>query len=142
MNKDEFKKYRGLPQERAYLIRKIQTLERREADVQIVSVKVQASEKDYPYTLSHLTVEAPEPVKSTVIKREIIRCRSRLAKVEHDLDELTQILSRVEDARTRQILTARYVDGDRLKDVAAKYDITEQGILKIINAAVKKLQAV
>lgn len=139
MNKDQFKKYRGLPKERDYLLRKIKILEHKESQVPIVKTKVQSSQKEWPYVETHVTVEAPEPVRSTAIKRELNRTRKRLAKVEHDLDELTRLLNRVEDARDRQILMARFVDGDKLKDVALKFDLTDQWVMRIIEKTIKIL---
>ena len=142
MTKEEFRKYRDAYRNREYLERRLRTLERRAAAVPIVKDKVTASEKEWPYTETHVTVDAPDPHKNHKILREIKRCRWLYEKAEHDLDELTSILVTVEDNRARQILTLRYIEGKKLKDVAIQYDMTEQGVLKIIDNAIKKLSVV
>ena len=139
MTKREFKQYQRLPQEREYFIRKIERLERQAENVATVKDKVQASEKEYPYTLMHVTVDAPEPVRYTSIQRDLIRARRQLKDVERRFDKLTRMITTIGDSRTRQIITVRYVDGKSLKDTAIQFDMTEQGILKIINATIKNL---
>lgn len=139
MTKEDFKRYTGLPAERKQLINRLQRLEREAANVPTVKDKVQSSQKDFPYVQTHLTVDAPEPVRYTRLQNDIRRTRRRLDNVEQRLDELTEILSRINDARARQILTARYVDGVKLKNVAAQYDMTEANVLKIIKKTVASL---
>ena len=139
MTKEEFLKFKGLPKDIEYLTKKLQSLERDAENVQTVKDKVQSSMKDFPYTPTHVTVDAPEPVKFTRIQREIRRTRKRLERAEDLKDELNEILAKVEDGRNRQILYKRYVDGMTLKDVAIEHDLTEQAVLKIIRQEVKKL---
>lgn len=142
MTKEQFRKYRDAYRNREYLERQLRTLEQRAAKVPTVKDKVTASEKDWPYIETHITVDAPDPQTNHKILREIRRCKRLYEKAEHDLDELTSILVTVEDNRARQILTLRYIEGKKLKDVAIQYDMTEQGVLKIISNAIKKLSAV
>ena len=137
MTKKEFKAYSKLPQERDYLIRKIERMEKALDAVPIVKTKVQASEKEWPYIETHVTVDAPEPVRYSSLKRDIRRCKIRLKEVERRLDKLDSMIAKIPDSRTRQIMMMRYLDGAKLKDVAIKFDMTEQGTLKIINATVK-----
>lgn len=103
----------------------------------IVKTKVQASEKEWPYIETHVTVDAPEPVRYSSLKRDIRRSKIRLKEVERRLDKLDSMIGKIPDSRTRQIMMMRYLDGAKLKDVAIKFDMTEQGTLKIINATVK-----
>ena len=137
MTKKEFKAYSKLPQERDYLIRKIERMEKALDAVPIVKTKVQASEKEWPYIETHVTVDAPEPVRYSSLKRDIRRSKIRLKEVERRLDKLDSMIGKIPDSRTRQIMMMRYLDGAKLKDVAIKFDMTEQGTLKIINATVK-----
>ena len=137
MTKREFKQYQRLPQEREYFIRKIERLERQAENVATVKDKVQASEKEYPYTLMHVTVDAPEPVRYTSIQRDLIRARRQLKDVERRFDKLTRMITTIGDSRTRQIITVRYVDGKSLKETAIQFDMTEQHVLRIINATIK-----
>ena len=137
MTKKEFKAYSKLPQEQDYLIRKIERMEKALDAVPIVKTKVQASEKEWPYIETHVTVDAPEPVRYSSLKRDIRRAKIRLKEVERRLDKLDGYIAKIGDSRTRQIMMMRYLDGAKLKDVAIKFDLTEQGVLKIINATVK-----
>lgn len=139
MEKEEFKRFRGLPEEREYLIKRIETLEKRAEKIQTVKDLVQSSQKEFPYIEKSVSVDAPEPIAYTKNRRELIRRKRRLLYVEKLLDELVHILERIDDSRTRQILTYRYVEGMKLKDVAIKFSLTEQGVLKIINGGIKNL---
>ena len=139
MTKKEFRQFQKLPAEREYFIRKIERLERAAENVATVKDKVTASEKDWPYTLTHVTVDAPEPVRYTSIQRDLIRARRSLKDVEKRMDILARMITRIEDSRTRQIITVRYVDGKSLKDTAIQFDLTEQGVLKIVNKTIKNL---
>lgn len=137
MTKEQFRKYRTLPRERDYLERRIRILERRLDAVPIVKDKVKSSAKEYPYIETHITVDAPDPKKSHKIHREIQRSKRLLAVVEKHMDELTEMVANIEDSRTRQVMTMRYLDGKKLMDVAARVDLTEQHVLRIINEAIK-----
>ena len=139
MTKKEFKQYQRLPQEREYYIRKIERLEKQAETVPIVKDKVQSSQKEWPYIETHVTVDAPEPVRYTSIQRDLIRARRSLKDVERRLNKLNKMIVRIDNSRERQIITVRYVDGKSLKDTAIMFDLTEQGVLKIINKIVKSL---
>ena len=139
MTKEEWRKFCNLPKEREYYERRIKTLERKANAVPIVKDKVQSSQKEWPYIQTHETVDAPQPQQYTKIQRELRRYRILLERTERTLDELTSILAKIEDARARQILVERYVEGRKLIDLAIKYDMTEQGIIKIINKTIEYL---
>ena len=140
MTKEQFRKYRTLPRERDYLERRIRILEIRLENVPIVKDKVKSSAKEYPYIETHLTVDAPDPKKSYKIRKEIQRAKRLLSVVELHMDELTEMIAKIEDSRTRQVMTMRYLDGKKLMDVAARVDLTEQHVLRIINTAIKNLE--
>ena len=139
MTKEQFRKYRTLPRERDYLERRIRILEIRLENVPIIKDKVKSSAKEYPYIETHITVDAPDPRKAHKVHRELAYYRRLLKLNEHYTDALVGYLEKIEDARTRQIMTRRYLEGRKLKDVAIEFDMTEQGIIKIINAAVKNI---
>jgi len=139
MTKKEFRQYQKLPAEREYLILKIEKLEKRAEEVATVKDKVQSSMKDFPYTPTHITVDAPQPVRYTAIQRDLIRTKRALKDVERRFDKLHKMIEKIEDSRTRQIITVRYIDGKSLKDTAIQFDLTEQGLLKIINKTVINL---
>ena len=137
MTKEQFRKYRTLPRERDYLERRIRILEIRLENVPIIKDKVKSSAKEYPYIETHLTVDAPDPKKSYKLRKEIQRAKRLLSVVELHMDELTEMIAKIEDSRTRQVMTMRYLDGKKLMDVAARVDLTEQHVLRIINEAIK-----
>ena len=137
MTKKEFKAYSKLPQERDYLICKIERMEKALDAVPIVKTKVQASEKEWPYIETHVTVDAPEPVRYSSLKRDIRRSKLRLETVEKRMDRLTKMIDTIEDSRTRQIITERYIEGRKLMDVAAKFNLTDQHVMRIIGEAIK-----
>lgn len=139
MTREQFRKYRNLPRERDYYESRIKALERKAENIPIVKDKVQSSQKEWPYIGTHETVDAPDPRRSSKIQREIRRYKVLLKRAEKDLDELAGLLSKVEDARTRQILTARYVEGRKLKETAIRFELTEQHVLRIINDGIKKI---
>ena len=138
MTKKEFRQFQRLPAEREYYIRKIERLERAAENVATVKDKVTASQKDYPYTIMHVTVDAPEPVRYSSIQRDLIRARRSLKDVERRMDKLNRMINRIDDSRTRQIITVRYVDGVSLKDTAARFNLTDQHVMRLINIAIKK----
>lgn len=137
MTKKEFKQFQHLPAERERYICKIERLERQAENIATVKDKVQASQKEYPYTLMHVTVDAPEPVRYSALQRDLIRAKRALDSVERRLDILNRMVSQIDDSRTRQIITVRYIDGKSLKDTAIQFGMTEQGVLKIINKTIK-----
>ena len=137
MTKKEFRQFQKLPAEREYFIRKIERLERAAENVATVKDKVMASQTEYPYTIMHVTVDAPEPVRYSSIQRDLIRARRSLKDVEKRMDKLTRMIDRIDDSRTRQILVMRYIDGEKLMDVSLKMDLTDVHVLRIINEAIK-----
>lgn len=139
MTKEEFRRYRTLPREREYLERRIRALERRLEAVPIVKDKVQTSQKQWPYLPAHEVIDAPDPRKSYRLRKELTRYKRLLKANDQDTDDLTQLIVNIEDSRTRQVMTMRYLEGRKLMDVAARVDLTEQHVLRIINAAIKNL---
>ena len=139
MTKKEFRQYQKLPTEREYYIKKIERLEKQAEDVATVKDKVMASQKDYPYIETHVTVDAPEPVRYTSIQRELVRVKRALAETEKRFDRLSRMIEKIDDSRTRQIITVRYLDGKSRKDTAIQFDLTEQHVLRIVNEIIKKL---
>ena len=139
MNKRDFKQFTRLPQERDNLIKRLERLERELDKVPTVKTKVQSSQKEFPYVQTYLTVDAPEPVRFSAIKRDIRRTKLRLTSTERRLDKLTEMIEAIDDSRERQILTMRDLEGEKLKVVSAKFDLTDQHVMRIINLAIKKL---
>ena len=137
MNKKELWSYKNKLKEIARLEARIK---KREADakaVPTVKTKVQSSQKEFPFTETHVTVDAPEPRQYSAIQRDIVLLRIKKAEAEEELLRLDEFIYSVKDELARQILTARYVEHQKLKDVAIEFNMTEQGILKIINNSLR-----
>lgn len=139
MTKEQFRKYRTLPREREYLERRIRTLERRLEAVPVVKDKVQTSTKDWPYLPAHEVVDAPDPRKAHRIRKELAYFQRLLKNNERLTDELVGYLEKIEDARTRQIMTMRFLDGMKMTEIEAKVYLTERHIHRIIDEAVEKI---
>lgn len=137
MTKKEFKAYAFLPQEKERCIHRIERLEKSLADVPTVKTKVQSSQKEWPYIQTHVTVDAVEPVRADSIRKDLRRAHNRLTAIERRLDRLDSMIATIEDSRTRQILTERYLEGRKLKDVALRFDLTDQWVMRLINEAIK-----
>lgn len=133
MTKQDLEQYRHKIKERDQIQKRIHHLEEKARNVPTIKDKVQASMKDYPYTPTHITVDAPESKQYTAIQRTLYLLRLKEVELYEELLRLDNFILSIEDSRTRQIFMARYVDGIQLKDVAIRFDMTEQGILKIIN---------
>ncbi len=138
MTKKDFEKYKRLPKDIAYHEWKITSLEREAAKVPTVKIKVQSSQKEWPYIQTHETVDAPEPKRYTKLQREIRRHKRLLATAEKMLDDLTEMLTKIEDSRTRQIMAMRYIDGMKIADIVAKVDLTDRHVQRIIEKAIEK----
>ena len=137
MTKKELWSYKNKLKEIARLEARIK---KREADakaVPTVKTKVQSSQKEFPFTETHITVDAPEPRQFSAIQRDIVLLRVKKAEAEEELLRLDEFIYSVKDELARQILTARYVENQKLKDVAIEFNMTEQGILKIINNSLR-----
>ena len=137
MTKKELWSYQNKLKEIARLEARIK---KREADakaVPTVKTKVQLSQKEFPYTETHLTVDAPEPRQFSAIQRDIVLLRVKKAEAEEELLKLDEFILSVKDELARLILTERYIEHEKLKDVAKHFQMTEQGILKIINNSLK-----
>ena len=137
MTKKELWSYKNKLKEIARLEARIK---KREADakaVPTVKTKVQSSQKEFPFTETHITVDAPEPRQYSAIQRDIVLLRVKKAEAEEELLRLDEFIYSVKDELARQILTARYVEHQKLKDVSIEFNMTEQGILKIINNSLK-----
>lgn len=137
MTKKEFRVYMFLPSERERTLRWIERLEKKLSDIPTVKTKVQSSQKEWPYIPTHVTVDAVEPVRADSIRKDLRRAHNRLTAIERRLDKLDNMIATIEDSRTRQILTERYLEGRKLKDVALRFDLTDQHVIRIINGAIK-----
>ena len=139
MTKKELWNYKNKLDAIERLEKRIAKRERDAENVPTIKDKVMLSEKEFPYTLTHATVDAPEPRQYTAIQRDIYLLRVTKAEAEEELLRLDTFIYSVKDNLAQEILTMRYVEHKKLKDVANAYGMTPQGVLKIINNAIKSV---
>ena len=142
MTKKDLQEYRHLMTDIRILKERIRIQKRKAEEVPIVKDKVQSSMKEFPYLPTHETTDAPEPKRYTAIMRDLYELRKKEAEVEEALLRLDQFILSVPESRDRMILMARYVDGLKLTEVASKFGLTEQGVLKIINKILDEFNTV
>ena len=142
MNKKTIRHYKALLVEAETLERYLKKLEKQADSVPIVKDKVQKSQKDFPYILTHEVVEAPVPVKYSSIQRNIIKTRKLIEK---NLLESVQTALKIEqwidtfqDPRTRAVLRDVIINNREQVDVAIEHDLTEGRISQIITGAINE----
>ena len=111
----------------------IKKLQRAAENVPTVKDKVQSSQKEFPYTPTHVTVDAPQPTAYTKLQRAIIKQERVKAEMVNELLRIDDFISRIEDERPKAITIAVYVNGDKPKDVAIAYDLSYQRVSNIIS---------
>ena len=142
MTKNDLKSYRKKQRDIHALEVHIHALEQAAERVPVVKDKVQSSMKDFPYTPTHITVDAPDPRAYTKLQRAIIKQRRLKDDMIGELLRLDTFIYSIKDERAQAIIIERYINGDKLKDVAIRYDMTEQGVLKIINKTLDEFNTV
>lgn len=106
-------------------------------EVPVVMGKISGSMHDFPYIPKHFTVQMDEPVESDRISRHIRRCQKEIEQAEKDMEEVEQFINSIDDAREREILTYRYIDGMKVADIARKVGYTKGRVSQIITKSVK-----
>ena len=137
MTRDELKNYRHLVREIAKIEQDIDRLLKRQAKIPDVKDKVQKSMDDYPYTLTHLTVDAKDPLQNDTIERLLILKQARLLKIQHQRLEIEDWIASLEDSRDRQVIEMVYVDGKSQLQVAYDLHMDQSSISKIIDRILK-----
>lgn len=135
MTRDELKNYRHLVKEIAKIEQDIDRLLKRQAKIPDVKDKVQKSMDDYPYTLTHITVDAKDPLQNDTIERLLLLKQARLLKIQHQRLEIEDWIASLEDSRDRQVIEMVYVDGRSFRDVADELHYDASTISRIIDNA-------
>lgn len=142
MTKKELSEYKNLLIETVKLSKRIARKERQLEEVHIICDRVQSTMKEFPYIRTYEKVEAPEPRRYTAIKNDLAELEKRKEMVEEKLLILDKFINSIDDSRSRQIIEYRYVEGNKLIDVARHYNLTEQAVLKIINKSIDEFNTV
>lgn len=143
MTKTDLQNYLHLKQSIRQNKELIKKYERDASAVPVVMTKVQKSQKEWPYILSHETVEAPDPVAYTRIQKKILEKRRSLQEMYLEESELElsvlKFVESLENIRDRFIIKAVYVEGRDQREVAIDLDLTEGRVSQIIKEILEKL---
>lgn len=131
MDKQSLMGYQKLKREQELLLRRIETLQKKE--VPVVVGKVKASSCDFPYTEHRVSVQMYEPVVADQIKRTIQIYKERQKKVEQQMLEIETFIDGIDDTEIRQIFELRFIEGRKLWEIAEKMNQDRSGIGKKIN---------
>lgn len=135
MTKKDLKNYQHLKKEREELKARIRRLEDKAQHVPVIKDKVQSSQKEYPYLMTHEVVDAPDPRQYAAIQRAIAMLRARELEIVKKLIEIEDFIGQIPDSRTRRIIEGVFVDGKSQKDIAIELDLTEARVSMIISEA-------
>lgn len=137
MTREKLKNYRHLIKEIAKIEKDIDRLLRRQEKIPDVKDKVQKSMDEYPYTLTHITVDAKDPLRNDTIERLLKKKRARLLKIQHQRLEIEDFIASIEDSRARQIIEDVYIEGKSQQQVAEEMSMEQSSISKIISRALQ-----
>lgn len=130
--RDKFEQYRKHLTEITKLENSIDKLLKKQEHLAIVKDKVQASLNDWPYTLTHVTVDAYDPLKYTTIERMIRKKQMLIEAYNKEILEVENIIDSMEDSITRIVFREVYIEGRKQKDVAEELNYTPARISQII----------
>lgn len=138
MTKKDLRRYRALKSEIRTLDGYIKKLEREAEKVPTIKDKVQASLDEFPYTRTHVTVDAPAPRQYTKLQRAIVKNKRLKAAALQELLKLDDYIYSVQDERGRTILIEVYINGRSQAAVAIDMDLSYQRVSNIITEVLKK----
>lgn len=114
LNKNTLKQYRALVKEIPRIQNEIDRLEEKLEALPVVKTKVSKSMDDFPYTESHLTVEAEEPKKATEIRKQIRLKELQIEKAEKDKTAILEFINRIQDSEDRLIFEMLYINEKKM----------------------------
>lgn len=116
MDKQSLMDYQKLKREQELLLRRIEALQKKE--VRVVTGKVKASSRDFPYTEHRVSVQMDEPVESDRIKRMLRIYRERQEKIGQQMLQIEEFINGIDDPEIRQIFEMRFIEGRKLREIA------------------------
>lgn len=139
MNRSDIRKYNSLLADATHIQKSMDAILAKLEAVPIVKDKVQSSQKDWPYIMAHVTVDAPDPARSKALHDKLNALKRKqtenfIATVEL-AGEIMDSISQIPDPRTRAILRAVIFENKAQKDLAIEFDLTEARISQIIKEA-------
>ena len=137
MTREELKNYRLLLKEISKVQKDIERLRQRQARLPIVKDKVQASMQDYPYTRTHIVVDARDPLANSTIEKLLTMKESLLKRLQMERLRIEEFIQNIEDSRTRQVFDMIFIRGLSQQRAAIDLEVDQATISRIIE---KKLQ--
>lgn len=130
MDKQSLMGYQKLKREQVLLLRRMEVLRKKE--VPVVTGKVKASSRDFPYIEHRLSVQMDEPVESDRIKRMFRIYRERQEKIGQQMLQIEEFINGISDPEIRQIFEMRFIEGKTLQEIAEVVHLERSGIGKKI----------
>lgn len=106
-------------------------------EIPTVLGKVKGSSLNFPYIEQHFTVMMDEPVEADKQAERIKRLGQEIEQAEKEVDEVEQFISAIKDTRDKEVLSLRYIEGEKVKDVGKQLGYTHGRISQIISKYVK-----
>lgn len=132
MDKHRLMEYQKLKREQALLLRRITALQAK--DVPIVTGKVKASSRDFPYTEHRVSVQMHEPVEADRIIRMKQIYEARQKKVEQQMLEIETFIDGIDDTEIRQIFELRFIEGQKQEQIAKVMHLERSSVSRKISA--------
>ena len=86
-----------------------------------------------PYKETHVTVDAPDPVRNSRIEKLLIKKRCMLQFLMNERLAVENFIQSIEDSRTRQIFDAVFVKGKSQQLIADELGISQMTASRIIS---------
>ena len=137
MLKEKFDNYKRNKRAFSVVERAIARLEEKRSEIPEVSIKVQKSSDDFPYTEGHLTVKASEPKASDKLERRILEKEKRKKQLEADIDAVEEFIGNLPEGMEKDIFEMVYLDGMTQEEVGKSLGYTKGRISQIISDIVK-----
>lgn len=137
MLKEKCDNYKRNKKTLSVIERAIAKLEEKRSEIPEVSIKVQKSSDDFPYTEGHLTVKASEPKASDKLERRILEKEKRKKQLEADIDAVEEFIGNLPEGMEKDIFEMVYLDGMTQEEVGKSLGYTQSMVSKVIKDALK-----
>ena len=106
-------------------------------DIPVVRGKVTGSSHDFPYIEQRFSVQMEEPMEVDKSQKRISKWQLEIAKAEQEIDEVEQFIGGIEDVKTKEIFTYRYIDGMKVGEIAERIGYSHGRVSQIIAKFIK-----
>lgn len=135
--KDAFGRYQRNRSEIALIDAALKRLEAQLDDVAIVPGKVTKSSDDFPYIEEHVSVEMPDPMEASRIRKKIAAKEQRRSEITQEMRQVEDYIERMSEGMDRQIFEMVYLDGMTQAEAGESVGYTQSMVSRIIKRALK-----